>query len=62
MRDKVDRGMRNPNNIPPQVSDNAIRIPSTGLLQPVPTRSGDLLRPQTQPQTTQQPTQDSVLT
>ena len=38
-------------DIPCQLAGDTTRIPSTGMLQPVPTGSGDLLRPPTPPQT-----------
>ena len=55
MREEVDRGMRHPTDIPSQLSASKTRIPSTGLLQLVPTGSGDLLRPPTPAQTARHP-------
>ena len=47
MREESDRGMIDPTDIPTQLVGDAMPIPTTGLLQPIPSGFGDLLRPHT---------------
>ena len=57
MRAVVDGGMHRPSDVPSQLVGDTIRIPSIGMLQPVPIGSGYVLRPSAPPQTTRSPFQ-----